>query len=199
MKLRYKYFGTAVLYLLLYLLAAVPFLLAGYLVNGVFALLCEELPEVFRSASFTKDPEGYRLQVQVIAALTASIALFVLNVISGKLDNKRQEYVISMTDGRYTLPEGLRLYLKSFLLSDVIAAVIPPMLIAVPAALVPEWLLDYGLRFPMWMNVELNAAFDPITGAAVLILLSVLMRLFSVPTVLSGWRAEWLAASGEGV
>ena len=80
MKIRHKYFGTFGIFLLLYLIAVVPYLLSGYLVGGVFDFLCFELPTVFRRVSFL-DEEKYEIQTKVLTAFTVFIASFVLKLV----------------------------------------------------------------------------------------------------------------------
>ncbi len=197
MSLKNKYLGTPIIYLLLFIFAAIAYMLAGYLVQGAFGLLCEEMPSVFKSASFVSDPEGYERQTKILIALTTVLALFLINYISLLLDNKRMEHIAKATEGKYTIKEGLAFYYRNFALSDILTSVIAPALLSVPVYFIPENWLDYGLRFPIYMELELCGAFGFFRGVIILIAVSIISRAASVPIVLSRWRAAWLSGTAE--
>lgn len=197
MKARHKYLCTPLIYFLLFLFLAVAYMLSGYIVNGVFEFLCEALPSLFKSQSFISNPDGYNRQLKAIAVLTAVLALLGVNYLSLLLDNKRLEYIAKATEGRYTLSFGMGFYLKSFWLADVITAVIPPMLLAIPVYFVPEAWYEYGARFPMMTSLELCTLFGFLEGVIILTAISLLTRLLSAPIALLRWRAAWLSGTAE--
>ena len=133
-----KYLGTPSLYFLLFIFTAIAYILAGYAVQGAFDLLCEEMPRLFKSASFISDPEGYERQVRVIATVTAFFAVCTVSYLSLLIDNKRMEHIAKMTEGRFTIPEGVGFYFKSFAVSDLITAVLPPLLLSPLVYFIPE-------------------------------------------------------------
>ncbi len=197
MKFRHRYFGTPAIYLMLFLFAAIAFTLAGYVVRGSFDFLCTELPRAFESKNFITDPDGYERQQRWITLLTAALALLGVNYLSLLLDNKRMEHIARTTEGRYTLLGGLKYYFKSFALSDVITAILPPAILAIPVYFVPEAWYEYGLRFFMMTSIEMCSAFDFWRGAAFLVLVSLLARFSVVPIALLRWRAAWLSGTAE--
>ena len=196
MKIRHKYFGTFGIFLLLYLIAVVPYLLSGYLINGVFDFLCIELPTVFRRVSFLNE-EKYVIQTKVLTAFTVFIAMLATSYISLLLDNKRMEYIAKRTDGKYHLPRELSYYYRYFWISDVICGILPPALLAAPIYFIPEDWLEYGLRFPLWMGLEVCTAFGFVDGTILLLITAVASRFIVAPFILARWRAAWLSGTAE--
>ena len=197
MKIRHRYFGTFGIFLLLYLIAVVPYLLSGYLVNGVFEFLCIEMPEVFRSASFLGEPEKYEMQTKILTAFTVFIAMLMTGYLSLLLDNKRMEYIARRTDGKYRLAAGLKFYYSYFGVADVICGILPPALLAAPIYFVPEEWLEYGLRFPLWMGLEVCTVYGFTDGLILLIVTAVASRFIVAPLALARWRAAWLSGTAE--
>ncbi len=197
MKIRHKYFGTFGIFLLLYLVAVVPYLLSGYLVNGVFEFLCIELPTVFRSASFIGEPEKYETQTKILTLFITIIAMLGLSYFSLLLDNKRMEYIARCTDGKYRLASGLKFYYSYFGVADVICGIIPPALLAAPIFFVPEEWLEYGLRFPLWMGLEVCTVYGFTNGTILLVITAVASRFIVAPLALARWRAAWLSGTAE--
>ena len=183
-------------YLLLYLIAVVPYMLSGYLVNGVFEFLCIEMPEVFRSASFI-DAERHEIQTKILTAFTVFIAMLMTSYLSLLLDNKRMEYIARRTDGKYRLPAVLKFYYSYFGVADVICGILPPALLAAPIYFVPEEWLEYGLRFPLWMGLEVCAVYGFTDGLILLIVTAVASRFIVAPLALARWRAAWLSGTAE--
>ena len=194
---KHKYFGTPMIYFVLFVFAAIAFMLAGYVVDGVFEFLCDEFPNTFKSESFVSNPDGYERQTKLVVVFTVTLALLGINYLSLLLDNKRMEHIARSTEGRYTLSEGIVFYIREFLISDIITAVIPPILLSIPAYFVPELWLDYGLNFPLLISVEMCDAFGFSIGTSILLALSILTRLAVVPVALSRWRAAWLSGTAE--
>ncbi len=197
MKFKHRYIGTPMIYFLLFIFAAIAFTLSGYVVRGTFDFLCNEFPRVFRSANFITNPDGYERQTRIITVCTAFLALLGVNYLSLLFDNKRMEHIAKATEGRYTLAEGMRFYYRSFAVSDIITAIIPPALIAIPVYFVPTAWLDYGLRFPMLTSLEVCSAFDFWRGTVLVILTSLVTRFLIAPIALLRWRAAWLSGTAE--
>ena len=196
MKIRHKYFGTFGIFLILYLVAVVPYLLSGYLVGGVFEFLCIEMPSVFKSASFL-DAEKHEMQTKILTAFTTFIAMLVMSYISLLLDNKRMEYIARRTEGKYRLPHEVGHYYLYFGISDVICAILPTALLAAPIYFIPEDWLEYGLRFPLWMGLEVCTVFGFVEGTILLLITAVASRFIVAPFILARWRAAWLSGTAE--
>ena len=197
MKIRHKYFGPLLICLLLYVLAAALYLPSGYVVDGLFELLCNEFPSVFRSASFISEPEKHQRQLQIITAATVTLALAVMNYLSLLLDNKRMEHLAKETEGKYRLTEGLRLYCSHFFLADIISCAIPPLLLFLPVHFIPQSWLEYGLELPLMMELEVYTEFGLLHGALLLVAVGVITRFAVAPLILLRWRAAWLSGTAE--
>jgi hypothetical protein len=172
-------------------------MLSGYLVKGVFEFLCIEFPTVFRSASFIGEPEKYEMQTKILTLFTTACAMLALSYISLLLDNKRMEYISRCTDGKYRLSSGLKFYYSYFSVADVICGIIPPALLAAPIYFVPEEWLEYGLRFPLWMGLEVCTAYGFQDGVILLVITAVASRFIVAPLALARWRAAWLSGTAE--
>ena len=196
MKIRHKYFGTFGIFLILYLVAVVPYLLSGYLVCGVFEFLCIEMPSVFKSASFL-EPEKHEIETKILTAFTVFITMLAISYISLLLDNKRMEYIAKRTEGKYRLPREMCHYYPYFCISDVICGILPPALLAAPIFFVPEEWLEYGLRFPLWMGLEVCTVFGFIDGTILLVTTAVVSRFIVAPLILARWRSAWLSGTAE--
>ena len=196
MKRSHKYLFTPFIYFLLYLIAVVPYFLGSYLSNGVFELLCIEFPTVFHSAPPFSDPEGFLRQSRILVAVSAAVATFILSYVSLSLDNKRFEFIIEKTEGRFTMRDGLLLYYREFLLADILTAALPPVILALPALLVPGEYLKYGLDFALYMEFRVFEAYPPVIGTLLLVLIGVIIRPLVAPLIVSRWRAGWLSGAG---
>ena len=195
MKNLHKYLHTPLIYLLVFLAVAIPYLLAGYIVDGVFALLCESLPDIFTRRDVITSPAEYAEQIKALTVIKAVLALLAVAYISVLADNRRCEHLISLTDGRYTISEGLGIYYRAFWLSDILSGILPPVLLAIPAALIPERILKYGLDSLLRPLLDFSGAFGIANGTIVLILISVAMRFLSAVPAVMRWRVSWLSGS----
>ena len=195
MKLRYKYFGSGAILLALMLLGSVAYILSSYVTRGVFMLLCEELPEIFSSKSEIADPDGYRVQSGVMLIFDLFLSLLLVNYLSLRLDNKRYERIISLTDGRYTMREGLSLYFSEFALSDALLPLVLVPLVSLSLLPIPRGTLLFDIvELPLRLGYLSLDRFGIVKGLFVLYILTVLTRLVAATLALNRWRAAWLCA-----
>ena len=195
MKLRYKYFGSGAILLALMLLGSVAYMLSSYLTRGVFMLLCEELPEIFSSKSEIADPDGYRVQSGVMLLFDLFLSLLPINYLSLRLDNKRYERIISLTDGRYTMKRGLSVYLSEFALSDALVPLVLVPLVSLPLLPIPRGTLLFDIvELPLRLGYLSLDRFGIVKGLFVLYAVTVLTRLVAATLALNRWRAAWLCA-----
>jgi hypothetical protein len=120
-----------------------------------------------------------------------------LSYFSLLLDNKRMECVARCTDGKYRLASGLKFYYSYFGVADVICGIIPPALLAAPIFFVPEEWIEYGLRFPLWMGLEVCTVYGFTNGTILLVITAVASRFIVAPLALARWRAAWLSGTAE--
>lgn len=192
-----RYIAPIFLYLIVILLGFVLMFVPSYLLPLLYDTLSRMAPDTFPDISPISQPDEYKVFSMWIMLISVFIVLLVLNYVALRLDNKRFEYVISLTDGLYTMPEGLLLYVKNFLISDVIAALIVPPIIIIPAYFIPMELLDKGLSIPFWLGCETMPYFDFITATLIAVVISIISRICIIYPTVKVWRAMWLTASVE--
>ena len=67
--------------------------------------------------------------------------------------------------------------------------------LTLPAVLLPEKVLNYGIGSVLRPVIDAAEAFGAVGGALVLAIISIAARLVTVPAALKRWRVSWL--SGE--
>ena len=140
-------------------------------------------------------PDEYKLYLKASATVAALIGLGLINYVSLRLDNKKFEHIITKTDGQYRMTEGIALYCKEFLISDVVASTLPIAAFIIPAAFIPEKLMDRGLVYIFKLGELLIEYYGIVGAVAVAIAFSLITRLLSAPLCLKTWRALWLSGS----
>ena len=200
-----RYAMSFIRYLILYSLGFIVFILLGYLTRAAHALLADWLPSVFRVLDPTYDREGYAELVRILDLITAVLSLYTVTRLATAYDNERFEYVISRTDGFYTIGEGLSLYLPRYALPDLVSA------ISVPLAASSLTLISLPDTAPVWARrlvgmidgfLSVQNAFTEVLGVtlgiALLILLSVAFRLPAAYFAVRRFRGIWLSDTDGG-
>ena len=195
-----KYLQTILRYLIVYLLGFAAFIVIGALVSVFHNALCNWMPDVFVHYNFITEPEAAEAQRINLNFITGIITVFVLAVISVKYDNSRYEFVISKTDGFYTLREGASIYASHYLVADTLAAVLVPMttvgLVFIKITKESpklirqlERYLDSFIALPLSYTEKLGFTI----GVILLALTSLLSRVAAVYSGLKRWRGVWLS------
>jgi hypothetical protein len=122
------------------------------------------------------------------------LSLLMINYLSLRLDNKRYERIISLTDGRYTMREGLSLYFSEFALSDAVVPLILTPLVSLPLLPIPRGTLLFDIVEPPLRLGHLSLdRFGIVKGLFVFYAITVLTRLVAATLALNRWRAAWLS------
>ena len=195
-----RYFISLLCYFLFYLIGIVIFFLSGYFVNALSELLCEWAPSVFTVYNPVTDRDAYLRAEMLLGLTSAIITLYTVTHLSTVYDNERYEHMISVTDGFYTVGEGLAIYFPRYIGADIISAVTVP---ALPSALhliklsedAPKWAvrvldLAHGL---FAVNEAFTELFGLVLGTVTLVLVSLLFRLPAGYLAVRRFRAVWLS------
>ena len=197
MKFHQKYILPIFHLLIFLLLGFLLFDAAYYVLGAIHGYLASVFPDIFRVYSQISEAEEYEEQRKRMTVLIIGVILILVHYLALRVDNKRFEYVIDLTDGLYTMPEGLSLYLKRFTISDVIASALDPLLVTVPIYFIPEDFFERWLRLPFWCYDNLIGYFDIVEVSVYLVLLSLIARALVIYPTVKVWRAMWLTASVE--
>jgi hypothetical protein len=183
--------------LLLWLLMPLVIYFPRFVIDGVlFRALCEWFPSVFVNYSPVSEPEAYAVLSAALDILIGSVSIIIFSYISVRYDNERMEYMISKTDGLYSLKDGSKLYFRRYILSDVLVSLAVVIPFTVAAALVPEHVhkfvdpvFDYLFSFVRIYTSHLGIAL----GAFVLCLSMLVGRTLSGLKSLKAWQGIWLS------
>ena len=199
-----RYLHTATRFFVFFVISAIIFFPARAAVDSLYNALCEWFPGLFPEYNFITDREA-AARHEVWADFIASvISIVITTVISEIYDNRRFEYVISKTDGFYTIKEGFKIYTGTYLAPDAIASLIIPL---------PLFLVtltgDFKAKnaFLAIILAVRNAIETPVTsfthalgaplGILTIILFLFITKVISAVIGLGKWHATWLSDIGR--
>ena len=194
MKIINKYVFPPFLTLFFFLLGGVIILLVDLVLPPIYDYLCYLLPSVFTRPNVIDQPDEYLSVQRGIALTTVAVTTLIATAFSMRMDNKRFEHLTALTEGLYTIPETTVWYVRTFWLSDLIASVISPLILVLPAYLVPMKYISTFLPV-FWCGARLLDFFDVVGAALVAVGISILSRLILIPPTLAAWRASWLSGA----
>ncbi len=182
-------------------------LLFGYVLFSVTTLVCISMheglidwfPSVFKEYSPVLETKEYEHTNNIIEFLSVVLALFLSSLIVTRLDNGRNEYIISKTDGFYKIPDVLPMYYKRYTLPDLIAALLSTVLVScliIPAVFyAPEkitWFSNLVVDFREFYIGTLYMRWGVFSAPVAVFLFSFVFKVLSGPQGLKRWRAAWL-------
>ena len=149
MKSKAKLIFSRTMWMLLFVLIAQPiahgvFWLSGHIYSALNEWLGSQLFPLFSPIS---DAEGYRVYLAVLWLISYVIALTLSVYLSLSHSNERCEWVISKTEGFFTLPELYPVYLRRYALCDLTSSLIAPAPLLIISSLLPEAFYDTGFSF----------------------------------------------------
>ncbi len=174
--------------------------LPRFVINGtLFPALCEWFPEVFTNYSPITQPDEYFILTATLDITVATLAVLVFSYIAVRYDNERMEYMISRTEGMYSLKEGCALYYPRYIYADLAVSIIVPIPLLVASAFVPahihdlvDPIFDYLFAFGR-IYTEL---FGYVLGGIVMSVSIFATRLLSGLKSLGAWQGIWLSEIG---
>ena len=161
--------------------------------GAIFALLHDISPDAFPKYSPVLNREEYEAQQVLFSTLGALFAVPIITYITMRNDNTRYERMITKTDGMYRIAEGAKIYFKTFLIHDILAALIIPAL-HFALTLIP--FPDGTPELVYILTYQPRAAIEGLGFATALILtllLSLASRFIALPLCLEAYRSRWLS------
>ena len=173
----------------------------SFAVNSlIYPALLEWFPGLIPEYNFVNEREDYDRLAATLTVISGVILIFVISHISLRLDNERMEYMISKTDGLYTLAEGARMYYSRYFYADIFASLLIPLPILLLDTLVMPHLVGFlpdGAVSLISIPLEPTRAFSYSVGtipAYILMAVCFLVsRLASGFRCIDVWRAIWLS------
>ncbi len=147
---------------------------------------------VFPLFSPISNSQKYKLWYDALSFIAFTISLFISTYLSVRFDNRKNEKIISRTDGLYTVGEAMPLYLRELYVHDILGSVICPLLIFIPTALLPEWFFDKDFSLILTFS---RLACDTLGVPLATLACSLTLMIFHLPSAalaLKRWRAAWL-------
>ena len=173
--------------------------LSGPIAHGVLWVLTHlwsALHEWFGAAfplySPISNAEGYRVFRETLSLVSYALALLIATYFSVALDNQKNERIISLTDGLYTVGEGEKIYLRELYLSDLFASAVAPLPIYITVWLLPPWFFEKDYSFVLTFARLLTEGVSLIPACVVTSLLLALLHLFASLIALGRWRSRLL-------
>ena len=195
MTFRRKYIEPILIYLAVYLASYLLCQVGEMLFTYAYTYLSEVTPNLVDTVNPIYTPDEYKLYLRCTSLSGVVVGIWLINYLALRFDNKKFEHVISKTEGKYTMREGLRLYYSEFVITDLIASTVVISAFVLGAYFIPEKWLDYGLVFLFKPGMELTSYCHPVLAVILVSAISFTTRLISVPPVVRKWRALWLSGS----
>ena len=164
----------------------------------VYPALLEWFPQIIPEYNFVNERDDYERLAAALKVISAMILLFVVSHITLRLDNERMEYMITETEGLYTLGDGARIYYSRYLKADACAALLIPLPLMIFEAFLPLFgFLPEGALSLIQIPLEPTRAFTSTLGVIPAYLVMVVTfcaaRLASGLRCIDLWRALWLS------
>lgn len=190
-------------YLLIYLAAVLLyFALDAVILHVIYPVLNEFFPSVFLTYNPVTEKEKYIALRESISLWAALISVSCANAVDLIHDNARLELLVSRTDGFYTLREGFKIYLPSFISVDVISSLLAPA-VFIPLTLIslPDRLarIEAIIDTPLMMTSSVCTKVGEVWAYFLILLASLVGRCVGVWLGLDRWRGLWLSDVGSEV
>ncbi len=199
-----KHFGSFFRFFLIYLFGFLVFAVMTLVTSLVYGTLSEWLPDIFKTYNFVTEKEAAELLSKRIKLCTGALSLFLMGIFPATYDNQRYEYMISQTDGFYTIREGAPIYISEYLFADLLVSATVP-LTTFPLVFInitdeaPRVLriLEKYLNSFIAIPLSVTELCGYVIGAVILVAVSVAARAVGAYAGLFRWRAIWLSDIGK--
>ena len=195
-----KYVRACFLGLGVWFISFPVFMAISFAVNSLlYPALLEWFPGFLPQYNFVNERESYERFFAFLGLLSGILAIFVSSYITIRLDNGRMEYMITKTQGMYTIKEGASIYFSEFARADLIAALVIPLpILFVDLFIVPQLtFLPDGVLSIIEMPFSPTRAFTDFLGIIPSYLVMSAMMLSSrclcAIRALDVWRVIWLS------
>lgn len=193
MRFKHKYLTPILLFLCVFIFGLFIHGVSSNAVNWIYTYLNHLFPKVFPIYNRIYDMAAYTRIEQIKSTAAVFVSLCLINIIALKIDNKKYEHIISLTDGKYLIKDGIKLYFKEFLLTDAIVSIVIPAILVVPAYFLSEEILNYfGLIFWNWLGYNMKSLFKLFPAVLISATFSLIGRMIVIPHCVKAWRAAWM-------
>ena len=194
MKFTHKYLNPIAVYLCVYIFGLWLFGFGCEAVEWIYTYLNHLMPDIFPLYNPIYDPEAHARLNKTWTVVGIFVTLFLINFIALRLENKKYERIIVLTDGQYLLKDGMKLYFKEFAVSDVVTAVILPVCLTIPPYFISEDTLGkFGLIIFTWLGYNMSLLYEIVPAVITVAIFSIVGRALSVPLAVRSYRAAWLS------
>ena len=197
-----KYLHSFLRYFLFFIIGFIIFSLFAFLTKHLNEFLAGIFPNFFKIYNPVSNHEELVLQNQNFALISAILSVLTVTFIAIRYDNLRYEHLISQTDGFYTVKRGADIYRSEFLGADLFSSILVPSLtLGLTLINIPNdahrflKILENFLGEILVIPLAFTERFGFIFGAALLVLISVILRIPAIYISLTHWRGIWLSST----
>ena len=169
------------------------------IVSGALSALYETLhlwlPDVFLKFDVVLEKEMFLAHQSRINVFSVAVTLFLTVYFSLRYNNERDEFIISVTDGLFSVKDVIPAYAKRFLLSDIVSTVIVSNLLAIPITFIPHQFLNTDGTISLLLT-QYRLCMECFGEVGMLIFYTLSLLILHVPALplaLKSYRSKWLA------
>ena len=169
------------------------------LVNSSYELLNSKIPDYFPIYNAISEQELHTKQQYMLNLIALAITLLVTIVISLVYNNERYEFIVSKTDGFYRVHKVIKLYIKRFVLADIIASILIGLIFTIPITFINSAFFSVPKIYSEIILI-LHIAHKALGTAGFCIFVPSVMILLHIPAIpiaLNRWRAKWLTGFAD--
>ena len=192
-KFKHKYITPIILFICVFIFGLFILGVSGSVVDWTYAYLNYISPKAFPIYNQIYDIDTYNKLERIKDICAVFLSLIAINVIALRIDNKKYERLISLTDGEYLIKDGISLYLKEFFISDLIVSTLIPAALVIPAYFLTEDVLSYfGLIFWNWLGYNMKFIVRLFPAILISAVFSFIGRILAIPICVNAWRNAWM-------
>ena len=193
MKPRHKYLNPVILYLCVFIFGLFILGFSAIVIKWSYAYLNHLFPGIFPVYDRLYESEAFERLERIKAVFSIFLSLFLINFIAMKIDNRKYERIITLTEGQYLIKDGIKLYFKEFFKSDLAVSTVIPAVLVIPAYLLSEDALGYfGLIFWNWLGYNFSTLMGVFPAMLLAAAFSFVGRMLVIPHCVKAWRSAWL-------
>ena len=164
----------------------------------IYPALVEWFPKIVPEYNFVNEREDYDRLYATMSVISSLILIFLSSHVTMRLDNERMEYMITETEGLYTLSDGAKIYYSRYFRADICAALLIPLPLMIFDGFLPLFsFLPEGVLSLIQLPLEPTRALTLTLGVVPAYLLMAVAfctaRLLSGLRCIDFWRALWLS------
>jgi hypothetical protein len=169
--------------------------IVSYFVSNLYETLHLWLPDVFVKFNVVIEKELFLAHQSRMNVFSTLLTLFFTVYLSLRFNNERDEFIISVTDGLFSIKDAIPSYVKRFLVSDIAATVIISNLFAIPITFIPKQFLNTDGTIASFLSQYrlCMESFGEVGMAIFYTLALLILHVPALPLSLKSYRAKLLA------